>query len=100
MELVFRAISDPTRRQLLERLGRSPASVSELAQPFDLALPSIVQHLRILERSGLVRSRKVGRVRTFQLAPEGLQPAEDWLAGQRSLWERSLDQLVAHPQTM
>jgi DNA-binding transcriptional ArsR family regulator len=89
---VFRALSDPTRRQVLERLSRSPASVSELAAPFGMALPSFVEHMKVLEGSGLVRSRKVGRVRTYQLAPRRLRLAEDWLAKQRSLWERRLDQ--------
>ncbi|HEX2890679.1 metalloregulator ArsR/SmtB family transcription factor [Vineibacter terrae] len=90
---VFRALADPTRRRVLERLSRSPASVSELAAPFDMALPSFVEHLGILERSGLVRSQKKGRVRTYQLAPRRLRLAEDWLARQRDLWERRLDQL-------
>lgn len=90
---VFRALSDPTRRHVLERLNRSPASVSELAEPFDMALPSFVQHLKVLEGCGLVRSRKTGRVRTFRLAPERLRLAEDWLARQRAFWERRLDQL-------
>ncbi len=90
---VFRALSDPTRRSVLERLSRSPASVTELAQPFDMALPSFVQHLRVLECCGLVRSRKSGRVRTFQIAPQRLRLAEDWLGRQRGLWERRLDQL-------
>ncbi|HEY1386427.1 MAG TPA: metalloregulator ArsR/SmtB family transcription factor [Dongiaceae bacterium] len=89
---VFRALSDPTRRQVLARLSRSPASVSELAAPFGMALPSFVEHMKVLEGSGLVRSRKVGRVRTYQLAPRRLRLAEDWLAKQRSLWERRLDQ--------
>jgi DNA-binding transcriptional ArsR family regulator len=93
---VFRALSDPTRRHVLERLSKSPASVSELAEPFDMALPSFVQHLRILEDSGLVRSQKAGRVRTYQLAPKRLKLAEDWLSRQRSLWERRLDQLDAY----
>jgi DNA-binding transcriptional ArsR family regulator len=93
---VFRALSDPTRRRVLERLTRSPASVSELAAPFDMALPSFVQHLRVLEGCGLVRSRKAGRVRTYRLAPERLRLAEDWLARQRALWERRLDQLDAY----
>jgi DNA-binding transcriptional ArsR family regulator len=93
VDAVFRALSDPTRRQVLERLSRSPASVSELAAPFDMALPSFVQHLGVLEGCGLVRSKKAGRVRTYQLAPERLKLAEDWLARQRSLWERRLDQL-------
>jgi DNA-binding transcriptional ArsR family regulator len=90
---VFRALSDPTRRDVLERLSKSPASVSELAAPFEMALPSFLQHLRILENSGLVRSHKTGRVRTYQLAPKRLKLAEDWLSRQRSLWERRLDQL-------
>jgi DNA-binding transcriptional ArsR family regulator len=90
---VFRALSDPTRRQVLERLNRSPASVSELAAPFAMALPSFVQHLKVLEGCGLVRSRKKGRVRTYRLAPERLRLAEDWLARQRAAWERRLDQL-------
>jgi DNA-binding transcriptional ArsR family regulator len=93
---VFRALSDPTRRHVLERLSRSAASVSELAEPFEMALPSFLQHLRILEDSGLVRSHKKGRVRTYQLAPKRLKLAEDWLARQRSLWERRLDQLDAY----
>lgn len=90
---VFRALSDPTRRRVLERLGQSPASVSELAEPFPMALPSFVQHLRVLEGCGLVRSTKTGRVRTYQLSPQPLKQAEDWLAQQRTLWERRLDQL-------
>jgi DNA-binding transcriptional ArsR family regulator len=90
---VFRALSDPTRRHVLERLSSSPASVSELAAPFDMALPSFVEHLKVLEGSGLVRSQKVGRVRTYQLVPERLRLAEDWLTKQRKLWERRLNQL-------
>jgi DNA-binding transcriptional ArsR family regulator len=90
---VFRALSDPTRRAVLERLSRRPATVSELAQPFKMALPSFVQHLSVLEHCGLVRSKKTGRVRTYQLAPERLRLAEDWLGNQRALWERRLDQL-------
>lgn len=90
---VFRALADPTRRLVLERLSRSPASVTELAKPFDMALPSFVQHMKVLEGCGLVRSRKTGRVRTFQLVGKPLRLAEDWLSQQRSLWERRLDQL-------
>lgn len=93
---VFRALSDPTRRHVLERLSRSPASVSELAAPFDMALPSFVGHLRILEGCGLVRSAKRGRVRTYKLVPKRLQLAEDWLSKQRTLWERRLDQLDSY----
>jgi DNA-binding transcriptional ArsR family regulator len=90
---VFRTLSDPTRRQVLERLSRSPASVTEVADPFGMVLPSSVQHMGILEKSGLVRSRKVARVRTYQLAPKRMQMAESWLSQQRILWERRLDQL-------
>jgi DNA-binding transcriptional ArsR family regulator len=92
-DTVFRALSDPTRREVVARLARRPASVSELAAPFDMALPSFMQHLRVLEASGLVRSRKSGRIRTYQLVPGGMRVAEDWLARQRKLWERRLDQL-------
>lgn len=90
---IFRALSDPTRRHVLERLSSKPASVSELAAPYRMALPSFLEHMKVLEGCGLVRSRKVGRVRTYQLAPERLKLAEDWLGRQRSLWERRLDQL-------
>lgn len=90
---VFRALSDPTRRHVLERLSRSPASVSELAAPFNMALPSFVQHMSILENCGLVQSRKTGRVRTYEIVPKRLKLAEDWLARQRALWEMRLDQL-------
>ena len=97
---VFRALSDPTRRHVLARLSRSPASVSELAAPFDMALPSFVQHMGILEESGLVRSRKTGRVRTYQLAPKRMRLAENWLVKQRALWESRLDQLDAYLMTL
>src|SRR5882672_17507 len=90
---VFVALADPTRRRVLELLSKSPASVSDLAAPFDMALPSFVQHLGVLESCGLVRSTKSGRVRTYQLAPRRLQVAETWLVRQRNLWERRLDQL-------
>jgi len=90
---VFRALADPTRRQVLERLSESPASVSELAAPFAMALSSFVGHLSVLEGSGLVSSKKMGRVRIYRLAPKRLRLAEDWLARQRDLWERRLDQL-------
>ncbi len=93
---VFRALSDPTRRRVVEQLSRRPASVSELAAPFDMALPSFVQHLRMLERSGLVTSEKAGRVRTYQLVPKRLRQAEDWMSKQRSLWESRLDRFDAY----
>jgi DNA-binding transcriptional ArsR family regulator len=97
---IFRALSDPTRRHVLERLSRSPASVSELAAPFDMALPSFVQHMGILEDCGLVQSRKAGRVRTYQLVPKRLKLAEDWMVRQRALWEKRLDQLDTYLITL
>ena len=90
---VFRALSDQTRRDVIAHLTRRPASASELAEPFDMALPSFVHHMRALEHSGLVRSKKAGRVRMYELAPKRLKLAESWLAQQRTLWERRLDQL-------
>ena len=90
---VFQALADPTRRAVLEKLSRGPAAMSELAEPFDMALPSFSQHLDVLEDCGLVRSSKEGRVRTYQLAPQPLKAAEGWLAKQRTLWTRRLDQL-------
>ena len=90
---VFRALGDPTRRAVLRRLSSGPAAVSELARPFDMALPSFTQHLAVLENCGLVRSRKTGRVRTFQLVPQPLEAAERWMVEQRAIWERRLDQL-------
>jgi DNA-binding transcriptional ArsR family regulator len=97
---VFRALSDPTRRHVLERLSRSPASVSELAAPFNMALPSFVQHMGILEECGLVQSRKSGRVRTYEIIPKRLKLAEDWMVRQRALWEKRLDQLDTYLITL
>ncbi|MBS0521017.1 MAG: helix-turn-helix transcriptional regulator [Proteobacteria bacterium] len=93
---VFRALADPTRRLVLERLSRGPESASALARPFDMALPSFVEHLHVLEACGLVRSRKTGRVRTYRLVPKRLRQAEDWLSRQRAIWEQRLDQLDAY----
>ena len=90
---VFQALADPTRRAVLEKLSRGPAAMSELAQPFSMALPSFSQHLDVLENCGLVRSSKEGRVRTYELSPQSLKAAEGWLARQRALWARRLDQL-------
>ncbi|MFO0960502.1 MAG: metalloregulator ArsR/SmtB family transcription factor [Isosphaeraceae bacterium] len=92
---VFQALSDPTRRAVVERLARGPTATTELARPFPMALPSFLQHLDVLQKCGLVRSRKSGRVRTFELAPGALREAEGWLAAQRSLWELRLDRLDA-----
>ena len=93
LDSVFQALAHPTRRAVVERLGRGPAAVSRLAEPFDMALPSFLQHLQVLEGSGLVDSRKDGRVRTYRLTPEPLRVAEGWLGEQRILWEKRLDQL-------
>lgn len=93
LDQVFSALADATRRKVIEQLVSGPASTSELAEPFDMALPSFTQHLGVLERAGLVTSTKQGRVRTYRLAPRGLEIADGWLAEQRRLWERRLDQL-------
>jgi DNA-binding transcriptional ArsR family regulator len=96
LDRVFRALGDPTRRAVVSRLTAGPAAVSELARGTGMALPSFAQHLDVLERCGLVRSRKVGRVRTYRLVPQPLKTAERWMAQQRALWERRLDQLDAY----
>lgn len=88
---VFHALSNPTRRRVLERLSEGPATVSELAAPFDMQLPSFVQHLSVLEESRLVRSKKRGRVRTYEIAPAPLGVLEDWLTERRREWEARLD---------
>jgi DNA-binding transcriptional ArsR family regulator len=93
LDRVFHALADPTRRSVVERLSAGPAAVSELARPFPMALPSFVQHLGVLEECGLVRSTKRGRVRTYRLARRPLEAAEHWMAQQRTVWERRLDQL-------
>jgi DNA-binding transcriptional ArsR family regulator len=93
LDRVFQALSDPTRRQVIQRLASGSASTSELAAPFPMALPSFSQHLGVLEKAGLVRSSKTGRVRTYELAPAPLDAAVGWLGEQRRLWERRLDQL-------
>lgn len=93
MDLLFQALADPSRRAMLERLTRGPASVSELARPFAMSLPAVVQHLHVLESSGLVRSEKLGRVRTCAVAPDALRAAERWISDRRTVWEESLDRL-------
>ncbi len=96
IDSTFRALADPTRRRVIERLSLGPASMTELSLPFRITLPSLSRHLDILEASGLVRSAKSGRVRTYRLSAARLEVAEHWLAKQRSLWERRLDQLDEH----
>ena len=95
LDETFRALADPTRRAVVQALGRGPASVSELARPFEMALPSFLQHLKVLEESGLVSTTKTGRVRTCSLRSEPLAAAETWLEAQRSLWMHRLDRLDA-----
>jgi DNA-binding transcriptional ArsR family regulator len=102
LDLMFQALADPTRRVMVERLSRAPASVSELAQPLAMSLPAVLQHLQVLEASGLVRSEKVGRVRTCRIEPKALRSAEQWINERRTSWERRLDHLgdylAAHPE--
>jgi DNA-binding transcriptional ArsR family regulator len=93
LDLVFHALADPSRRVLVERLSRGPASVSELARPLPMSLPAVVQHLQVLEASGLVYSEKVGRVRTCRLQVKTLGTAQDWIAERRTVWEARLDRL-------
>lgn len=93
VERVFHALGDPTRRTMVERLSRGPASVSQLAEPLGVTLAAVVQHLQVLEASGIVRTQKTGRVRTCSLAPEGLSVAEQWLSERKALWERRLNRL-------
>jgi DNA-binding transcriptional ArsR family regulator len=95
LDLVFQALADPSRRMMVERLSRGPASVSDLAQPLDMSLPAVMQHLQVLETSGLVRSEKVGRVRTCRIDPKVLTTAEGWFARRRAGWERRFDRLEA-----
>jgi DNA-binding transcriptional ArsR family regulator len=102
LDLAFQALADPTRRVMVERLSRGPASVSELAQPLAMSLPAVLQHLQVLEASGLVRSEKVGRVRTCRIEPKALHSAEQWISERRTIWERRLDRLgdylAEHPE--
>jgi len=93
LDRTFHALSDPTRRAMVQRLSRGPATVSELAKPLSISLPAVMQHLAVLEASGVVTSRKEGRVRTCQVEPKALTAAERWIADRRQLWERRLDRL-------
>jgi DNA-binding transcriptional ArsR family regulator len=93
VDRVFHALADPSRRVIVERLSLGPATVSELAQPLPMSLSAVVQHLQVLQGSGLVRSEKVGRVRTCRIEPAALRPVEQWIGARRSSWERRLDYL-------
>lgn len=93
LDRAFHALADPSRRQIVERLTRGPASVSELAEPLAMSLPAVMRHLQVLEASSLVASDKAGRVRTCRIEPEMLRRVEAWVTRQRTAWERRLDQL-------
>lgn len=97
---MFRALSDPTRRAVIAHLARSPASVTDLARPFKMALPSFAQHLTVLEECGVVRSHKEGRIRRYQLVPQPLVVAEDWMTAQRVIWGQRLDRLAEYVEGM
>ena len=100
LDLAYQALADPRRRQMVARLSRGPASVSELARPLPISLPAVLQHLQMLEASGLVRSEKKGRVRTCRIEPRALAAAESWIAEQRALWEGRLDRLEGFLETI
>jgi DNA-binding transcriptional ArsR family regulator len=93
IDQVFQALADPSRRIIVEQLSRGPASVSELAAPLPMSLPAVVQHLQVLESTGLVTSEKVGRTRTCRIEPAALRPVEQWIADRRRSWEQRLDRL-------
>lgn len=97
---LFQALADPTRRAMLERLARGPASVGDLAAPFGQALPTMLVHLRKLEAAGLVATQKDGRVRTCALVPQAMAPVQDWLSAQRAVWEGRLDRPDAYVETL
>ena len=97
---IFQAIADPTLRAVLGRLGSGPASVSDLARPFDMALPSFMQHIRLLEESGWIRTRKVGRVRICTIEEEPFTAVERWLSEQRAMWEGRTDRLQQFVETL
>jgi DNA-binding transcriptional ArsR family regulator len=102
VDRLFQALADPNRRLMVERLSRGPASVSELARPFAMSLPAVMQHLQVLESSGLIRSEKVGRVRTCRIETQALTLVEQWIRERRATWERRLDRLgeilAEHPE--
>jgi DNA-binding transcriptional ArsR family regulator len=93
LDRLFQALADPSRRRMVERLGRGPASVSELAKPFSMSLAAVVQHVQLLEAAGLIHSEKVGRVRTCRVEPSAMQPVERWVADRRTAWEQRFDRL-------
>lgn len=100
LDRLFQALADPARRAIVERLSRGPAAVSELARPLPMSLPAAMQHLGVLEAAGLVRSEKVGRVRTCSIDPRALSQVEHWINARRIEWEQRLDRLDAYLKTM
>jgi DNA-binding transcriptional ArsR family regulator len=96
LDLTFQALADPTRRSMLARLTRGPSTVSELAQPLKMSLPAVMQHLAVLQESGLIHSEKVGRTRTCRLEPQALKQAEQWISERRTEWEHRLDRLGSY----
>ena len=100
LDLLFHALADPARRAIVERLAHGPAPVSELARPLPMSLPSVMQHLGVLEAAGLVRTEKVGRVRNCSMVPEALSLAEQWINARRSEWEHRLNRLGDYLQTL
>lgn len=100
LDRAFHALADPARRDMLARLAQGPASVSELAAPLPMSLPAVLQHLKLLEESGLIISEKQGRVRTCRIEPEAFRAAESWIAGQRALWEARLDRFEDYLVTL
>lgn len=96
LNTVFQALSDPTRRAVIQHLTHGPASVTELAEPFAMALPSFMKHVGVLEAAGLIRSRKVGRVRTCEIKPKTLTAAEDWIGTQTALWEGRMARMARY----
>jgi DNA-binding transcriptional ArsR family regulator len=100
LDRAFQALADPTRRAMVERLAQGPASVSELARPLVMSLPAVMQHLAVLETSGLILSEKTGRVRTCRINPAALAEAERWIVDRRMEWERRLDRLGEYLQSL
>src|SRR5262245_17394594 len=100
LDRVFHSLSDPTRRAIVHRLSRGPASVSELAKPFSMAMPSLLQHLQVLEASRLIHTEKVGRVRTCAIEPSALDVAHGWITEQRAIWEARLDRMDTYIATL
>ncbi|WKD49662.1 ArsR/SmtB family transcription factor [Microbulbifer spongiae] len=100
LNMVFQALADPTRRAVIQQLTAGPASVSELAEPFEMALPSFMKHIGVLEDAGLIHSRKIGRVRTCEIKPKQLSAAEKWLNTQTVLWEGRMERMASYVEAL